>query len=212
MRLIFFLLRPVYYLLYHQLAWTYDFVAALVSAGHWNDWVRTALPRLHGRVLEIGYGPGHLQLAMHERGLQHFGLDESRQMARQAGRRLESAGIRPGLVRGLAQALPFRAAAFDALVATFPSEYIFSLEALAEMVRLLAPGGELVIIGSAWPTGGHLWARLAALLLRLTGQGAPMQAFIPGVVARFREAGLEVRSEIVEAPGGQVLMFLARPV
>jgi ubiquinone/menaquinone biosynthesis C-methylase UbiE len=211
MRLILFLLRPIYYLLYHQFAWTYDFVAAFVSAGRWNDWVRTALPRLHRRVLEIGFGPGHLQLAMHAAGLQPFGLDESRQMARQAGRRLKRAGLPQNLTRGLAQSLPFRAAAFDSVVATFPSEYIFDLGTLAEIARVLVPGGDLVIIGSAWPTGGHPWARLAGWLLRVTGQGAPMQTYIPGVIAHFREAGFQVRQEIVEALGGQVLMFLAHP-
>ena len=211
MRLILFLLRPIYYLLYHQFAWTYDGVAALVSAGRWNDWVRTALPRLRGRVLEIGYGPGHLQLAMSGAGLQPYGLDESRQMARQAGRRLRRAGLRPGLTRGLAQGLPFRAAAFDSVVATFPSDYIFDRRTLAEIARVLAPGGELVVVGSAWPTGRHPWAMLAGLLLRITGQGAPMQAFIPGVLDRFREGGFRVRQEVVAAPGGQVLMFLAHP-
>ena len=61
MRLIFSLLRPVYYLLYHHFAWTYDLVADIVSLGQWKDWVRTALPYLDGCVLELGYGPGHLQ-------------------------------------------------------------------------------------------------------------------------------------------------------
>jgi ubiquinone/menaquinone biosynthesis C-methylase UbiE len=208
MRLILFLLRPVFYLLYHQFAWTYDGVAALVSAGHWNDWVRTALPRLSGRVLEIGYGPGHLQLAMHAAGLRPIGLDESRQMARQARRRLLRSGLRPDLTRGLAQALPFREAAFDSVVATFPAEYP---AALGEIARVLAPGGEMVVVGSAWPTGSHPWARLAGLLLRLTGQGKPVQAFVPVVEARLRRAGLRVRHEIVEAPGGQVLVFVLRP-
>ena len=210
MRLLFFLLRPVYHLLYHQFAWTYDFVAALVSAGRWKDWVRTALPYLQGRVLEIGFGPGHLQLAMHERGLRSFGLDESRQMARQAGRRLRRAGLRPHLARGRAQTLPFAASVFDSVVATFPSEYIFDPGTLREIRRVLLPGGELVIVGSAWPTGSHPWARLAGWLLRVTGQGAPLQALIPGVAARFRETGFEVRHEILEAPGGQVLVFFAR--
>ena len=40
--------RPsfAYELLYHPLAWSYDWVAALVSAGKWRDWVLTSLPYL----------------------------------------------------------------------------------------------------------------------------------------------------------------------
>jgi ubiquinone/menaquinone biosynthesis C-methylase UbiE len=75
------LLRPVYYLLYHQLAWTYDFVTSVVSLGRWSDWVQSALPYLNGRVLEFGFGPGHLLPSLSENNLPAFGLDESRQMA-----------------------------------------------------------------------------------------------------------------------------------
>ena len=47
---------------YHEFAWTYDFVAAVVSIGRWNQWIDSALPFVQGRrVLEIGHGPGHLQ-------------------------------------------------------------------------------------------------------------------------------------------------------
>jgi len=75
-------------LLYHPFAWTYDLVAAIVSLGRWQDWLMQAMPYLSGRVLEIGFGPGHLQVALNEAGMQAFGLDESRQMGRQARRRL----------------------------------------------------------------------------------------------------------------------------
>ncbi len=66
MRLLQSLLRFFFSLLYHQFAWTYDLVSATVSLGHWQEWVRASLPYLHGRTLEIGYGPGHLQTYLHE--------------------------------------------------------------------------------------------------------------------------------------------------
>jgi hypothetical protein len=44
-------------LLYHQLAWIYDFAAWLVSAGRWNDWIRSAGELVTtGPVLDIGCG------------------------------------------------------------------------------------------------------------------------------------------------------------
>ena len=61
MSLIQILLQPIFHLLYHQFAWTYDFVAAFVSLGRWQDWVDAVVPFMSGRVLEIGFGPGHLQ-------------------------------------------------------------------------------------------------------------------------------------------------------
>lgn len=210
MRLIFFLLRPIYYLLYHQFAWTYDFVAAVISLGRWQDWVQTALPYLNGRVLEIGFGPGHLQLSLNEIKLPAFGLDESRQMARQASRRLRKRGAIFRLSRGYAQHLPFADGVFDSVCATFPAEYIFDPQALKEIRRVLVPAGRLIILPMAWITGTRLLERLMAWLFRVSGEApgkpGPVSAAIKD---RFAHAGFEVRSEIVERKGSQVLVIVA---
>ncbi|MGE5252199.1 MAG: class I SAM-dependent methyltransferase, partial [Bacteroidota bacterium] len=120
-------MRWFFHGLYHPLAFSYDWVAAAVSLGHWNDWGRMVLPYLHGgRVLELGHGPGWLQGPLRELGFQASGLDESAQMSRLAARRLRHGGqAQLNLVRGRTQALPFAAGSFDSLVSTFPSEYIF---------------------------------------------------------------------------------------
>ncbi len=210
MRFLVRLFRFVFTLLYHQFAWSYDLIAAIVSLGRWQDWVMTVLPHLDGRVLELGFGPGHLQVALHEKGVQAFGLDESRQMARQAAGRLARAGFSARLARGCAQALPFPAEFFDHVAATFPSEYIFDPRTLAEIHRVLKPGGSLVIAPVAWITGGRLLERMAAWLLRLAGLDLAARSWRPVIEARFIAAGFEVRSEIVKAPGGQVMLILAR--
>jgi SAM-dependent methyltransferase len=210
MRLVLFLFRTIFYLLYHQFAWTYDFVAAAVSLGRWNDWVYSSLPYLDGRILEIGYGPGLLQLSLHEKGLSVFGLDESRQMARQASHRLRKKGFPSNLSRGCAQHLPFPKNVFDTVVATFPSEYIFDPQTLREIHRMLVTGGELVIVPMAWITGRRPLERLAAWLFRVTGE-APGR---PGTIStamrnRFARAGFEVRSELISMRGSQVLVVIA---
>src|SRR5512143_1827971 len=97
-------LRLFFWHFYHGFAWTYDVVAAVVSIGRWNDWVRAALPYVEGaRVLEIGHGPGHLQLDLRQTGRQVMGLDESRQMGRLARNRLLRGRFTEiNLVRGIA--------------------------------------------------------------------------------------------------------------
>ena len=211
MRLIMLLLRPVYYLLYHQFAWTYDFVAGIVSLGQWKEWVRTALPYLEGRILELGFGPGHLQLSLHQRGLTPLGLDESRFMARQAYRRLREQGISPGLVRGLVQALPFPDAAFDSVVATFPAEYIFDPCTLEEVRRVLARSGKLVLLPMAWVTGIRPLERFIAWLMRVSGETTGRPGELPAAIKdRFTQGGFEVRNETIELPRSKVLVLVAK--
>ncbi|MCX6035252.1 MAG: methyltransferase domain-containing protein [Chloroflexi bacterium] len=210
MRLIVLLLRPIYYLLYHQFAWTYDFVAAVVSLGRWQDWVRTALPFLSGRVLEIGFGCGHLQLYLNEKKLPAFGLDESRQMAHQASRRLRKQGYLNRLSCGYAQSIPFAEGVFDSVVATFPAEFIFDPQTLEEIRRVLMPAGKLVILPMAWITGRRPLERLVAWLLRVSGEVPGKPGPVSAVTRdRFARLGFEVRSEIVEVKGSQVLVFVA---
>ena len=213
MRLILFLLRSSFYLLYHQFAWTYDLVAAIVSLGRWKRWVLSALPYLEGRILEIGYGPGHLQASLHSKGQSVFGLDESRQMARQANRRLLKMGFRSNLSRGYAQHLPFPQGVFDTVIATFPSEYIFEQNTLLEARRVLLTGGRLIILPMAWITGTHPLERLAAWLFRITGEAPgepkPISAAIRN---QFTRAGFQVRDEIIKMEGSQVLVIIATSV
>ncbi len=206
-----FLFRSFFYLLYHQFAWTYDLVAALVSLGRWRSWVSSVLPLLDGRVLEIGFGPGHLQLSLNERGMAAYGIDESRQMAAQAHRRLHRNHYSANLARGFAQQLPFPKNSFDTVVATFPTEYIFQLQALREIRRVLAPGGSLVVAPTAWITGTGPLERLAAGLFTVTGQAGAIEATLPGMQARIRSGGFSVRHELVELKGSRVLLIIARP-
>ncbi len=125
-------MRLFFRLLYHSMSWSYDLVAAVVSLGRWKDWVKRALPLLAGpRVLELGFGPGHMQGLLLSAGLSPFGLDESRQMARQAQKRLLRQRQNPRLARGLAQHLPFASGTFNSVVATFPTLYIVDPQTLA---------------------------------------------------------------------------------
>lgn len=178
------LMKFAFHLLYHSFAWSYDGVAALVSLGRWADWRRAALPHVIGpRVLEIGYGTGHLQADLLGLGCQAFGLDESRQMAALARQTLLDRGLQPSLVRGLAQAMPFAAERLDCVLATFPSEFISDAHSLSEIYRLLKPAGRLVVIPMAWFGGSSLPEKAAQALFQITGQTAK---FEDGLESRLR--------------------------
>jgi SAM-dependent methyltransferase len=72
-------------------------------------------------------------------------------MLRRAKHKARKVGLAPfRACRAKAQALPFPDASFDSLVSTFPSEYIADPETLAELSRVLRPGGRLVIVPGGW--------------------------------------------------------------
>ncbi len=184
------LLHFAFRLLYHELAWTYDVVSWLVSLGEWRKWQRAALPYVQGeRVLELGHGPGHLLWALQQANLQVVGLDLSPQMGRLARRRAPGAL----LVRGRAQALPFAAASFDTVLATFPTEYIVAPQTLTAVARVLVENGRLLIVPFGHLTGRTWLHRLIAWLFRITGQqteASPAQ-WEP-YLARLRAAGFAI--------------------
>lgn len=197
-----YLLRKFFYFLYHQFAWSYDFVAGIVSLGLWQDWVPSILPHLSGRdILELGHGPGHLQLTLRENNYNTIGIDESGQMVRLASARLYKAGYDPQVIRGLSQLLPFEDETFHHVVSTFPTEYIYRLETIAETFRVLTPGGSLIILPVAWLTGDHRLEHFMSWVYRITGQAPEWddRYLEPYSKAGFRTQTLkmEIRSSIV---------------
>ncbi len=188
---------------YHALAWTYDFVAAVVSIGRWRMWGRAALPYLRGRrVLELGFGPGHLLVEMRQSGFQAIGIDESPQMIRQAKRNLSRYNLPAVLSRGYTQSLPFAADTFDSIIATFPSEYIADPRTLAEVRRVLKENGRLVIVPVAWAAGTSLLERGSRWLFKVTGQGREgvkekITAFAAGYGFSAACLEVEIRHSIV---------------
>lgn len=205
-------LRLFFYLLYDPLAWSYDWVSAIVSMNHWQDWIHSVLPYLSGkRILELGHGPGHLQVVMQQLGYQVFGLDLSRSMGAQAQSRLDRFGFSAGLVRGKAQQLPFMTGVFDQIVSTFPSEYLFQHSTLSEINRVLVPGGLLVVLPVAW-IGHDSWVeRSLAWLFRITQQAPPREdmEWQIRLLDPFRLAGFDVRTETIALPSSEVLVVLA---
>jgi len=211
-RLLSSFLKLFFSLLYHQFAGCYDLVAWLVSLGRWQSWVRFALPYLEGpRILELGHGPGHLQEELHRAGKNPFGIDESWSMNRLAGKRISRASYQAQLVLAYAQALPFRDQSFDQAVATFPSEYIFEEATIAQIHRLLLPGGRLIVIPAAWITGASLLDRLAAGLFRLTQQAPPIRdsEYLAKACAPFQHAGFKVDVVMHKSVASEVMILIA---
>lgn len=129
-----------------SLAPRYDDAAAWVERrflARGRHWV---VPRAHGRVLEVGVGTG-ANLALYAADVRLTGIDASGPMLDQARRKVTSAACTVECLQvGDAGALDFEDGTFDAVVSTFVLCCVPSLEAaLAEAVRVLRPGGDLLL-------------------------------------------------------------------
>jgi SAM-dependent methyltransferase len=206
------ILRLFFYLLYQPFAWTYDWVASFVSNSRWKDWIAQTQTFVQGpNLLELGHGPGHLQLLLAQNPALHvFGLDRSKQMGRLAHRRLARAGISPMLTRATAQALPFSDGGLNTIVATFPTEYIADPATIQEMQRVLAPDGRVVILLASWITGHSLTDRFLAWLYRFTGQTLHPDEDLNLHNSPFQRAGFSIHTEYITLKDSRLLFVIAQ--
>ena len=205
------LMRFFFYHFYHRLAWFYDPIAALVSVGRWHEWGRAALSFMRGpRILEIGFGTGHLQVEMNQLAFHAFGLDESRQMVSLARNTLAKNNYPQALTRGYAQCLPFASQSFDTVAACFPSEYIINPQTLSEIWRVLRVSGRLVIIPVASIGGRSLADQASNWLFRITGQtDQPANRLRSRLTPALMNAGFQVEVFNVAIRHSHVMIILA---
>jgi SAM-dependent methyltransferase len=153
-----------------------------------------------GGVLDAGMGGGRLCVELDRRGWTVTGIDISPRMVELARARLSSA--RERLLEGSIERLPFADAVFDAAVATGVLEYVdHDLPgALAELARVLRPGGTAVISFPNYHSPHVIWRvrvlyPTVRLVKRLLGrQGPPRRRAVSfeELTAAVGGAGLEL--------------------
>jgi SAM-dependent methyltransferase len=192
--------------LYGPLVPVYDLVSRVGFAGEWARWQRTVLRFVTiGPILEIGPGTGDLLPVLTEQGLKPYGLELSPRMIARARRKLRVWGTPlPLLVRGRAEAIPFAPGSFGAVVATFPSAWVFRPATWEEIARVLRPGGDVAIVlgGELAPHGPGRRLRATAYRLLYGRQGDRLPA--PPASA------LGLRWEVVETRHGRAILLVGR--
>ncbi len=199
--------------LYHQFAWSYDIVAAVVSLGRWNSWIRAIVPYINGeRIVELGPGTGVLLSALASDSHFCVGVDESSQMLHQAQRRIRRTNSRNiHLIRGRGGSIPLQSHSYNVVVATFPTEYIYESRTIDEIQRVLRPGGQAVILISAQVGGGRLIEKLLRKIYAITRQSPDSDMDLEVFRHPYAEAGFTTRLEWITSGRDRLLILIAKP-
>jgi ubiquinone/menaquinone biosynthesis C-methylase UbiE len=171
-----------------------DQLSYLVRRQHVLDMLQRS--GVHGRVLDIGCGPGVLTAELMAREWRVTGIDLSAGMLAAASKSMSSLPQGSiGFAAAEATHLPFRDGVFDAVLCIGVISYVDDVAALlGEVNRVLRPGGQAVLqISNTWGVA-ELDGRLRAYFRRIVGrrQDATEQ-FHAQVLRSYRPRAFEAR-------------------
>jgi demethylmenaquinone methyltransferase/2-methoxy-6-polyprenyl-1,4-benzoquinol methylase len=141
----------------------YDVLNRLMSMGMDRRWRRLAAAAASPRdacALDIGAGTGDMALELRRQGAARVtGADFSPEMLAAASRKSAAVNARISWVLADALRLPFPDGTFDCVTNAFVLRNLADLRAgLAEMARVLRPGGRLVCLDMTQPPRGPFGA------------------------------------------------------
>ncbi|MHB8694095.1 MAG: class I SAM-dependent methyltransferase [Solirubrobacteraceae bacterium] len=145
----------------------------------WLELLSSAAPGAPARALDVGCGTGFLALRLAELGHTVTGVDFSPQMIERARDKADRAGLEIDFRVSDAVALDSAEETYDLLVAR---HVIWNLpdpeRAVAEWLRVLRPGGRLLLIEGRWADNEALQRSLARPRSRLLARAIDAAAAI----------------------------------
>lgn len=216
--------------LFGGIARRYDLLNDLQSLGLHRLWKRrlARLARIGPgqHALDVCCGTGDVTFALARTGARVTGLDFSPEMLAVARHRARANAGVVEFVQGDALALPFAEAAFDAVTISYGLRNLADFRAgLAEMARVLRPGGRLLVLDFGKPAN-RLWRALYFAYLRrvvplfgwlFTGRAAAYAYILEslrhfpdqqGVAALLGSVGLG-RVQVANLLGGAMALLVA---
>jgi len=189
--------------MFDAIAGRYDLLNHVLSAGIDRRWRRLAIRSLAlsgtERLVDVCTGTADLAIAAcaaQPGAARVVGVDFAAAMLRVGQEKVSRAGLRGSiaLVRGDATRLPLADRSVDAATVAFGIRNVENTTAaVAELHRVMAPGGRLAILEFAVPTlpgirGVYLWyfERVLPLVGRLVSRHRAAYSYLPESVAAFR--------------------------
>lgn len=197
--------------MFDAIAHRYDLLNRILSLGLDNGWRRATVAALEvnerSRALDLATGTGDLALLLAKHAGAVVGLDPSERMLAIAEQKIGEAGLaeRVSLVVGDAQKLPHDDASFDAVSMAFGIRNVPDrAAALAEIHRVLEPGGRVAILELSEPRSGlfgapvRLYVRQIVPLVGAILSGASEYRYLQRSIRAF-PAPAEFQTMMTEA-------------
>jgi demethylmenaquinone methyltransferase/2-methoxy-6-polyprenyl-1,4-benzoquinol methylase len=186
------LAEPQVEAMFDRIASVYDLMNSVMTAGMHQRWrERTAdLARVGpgSRALDVATGTGDLAIALAERGADVVGVDFAEKMLEIARRKAPALEFRSGN----ALALEFPDDSFDAATVGFGARNFDDLDrGLAEMARVVKPGGRVVVLEITTPQRPPLswffrmWFDTVVPLIGRVAGDPDAYDYLPSSVRRF---------------------------
>jgi demethylmenaquinone methyltransferase / 2-methoxy-6-polyprenyl-1,4-benzoquinol methylase len=177
--------------MFDRIAPVYDLMNRVMTVGLDQRWRRLAVSAVvepGDRVLDACCGTGDLAVAAVKAGAgEVVGLDFSTRMLERARKKQRSVTW----IEGDVLALPFEDESFDAATVGFGARNVADLEgALAELRRVLRPGGRVAVLEITTPRGVlapffRVWFEHVVPLLGRGFRGGSAYSYLPASVRRF---------------------------
>jgi demethylmenaquinone methyltransferase/2-methoxy-6-polyprenyl-1,4-benzoquinol methylase len=178
--------------MFDRIARVYDLMNTVMTAGMHHRWRRRAADLAAvgpgDRALDVATGTGDLALELRSRGAEVVGMDFSERMLELAREKAPDVSFE----QGNALELAYADGEFDAATVGFGARNFSDLRrGLAEMARVVRPGGRVVVLEITSPERPplswffRLWFdRLVPLLGRVAGD-PEAYSYLPSSVRRF---------------------------
>ena len=184
--------------LFDTIANRYDLITVALSYGLDRRWkrrlVRMADIRAGERALDLACGTGDLLFEAQQRGASVIGLDITFQMIRLARRKQTSQPRRSWFLVGDMVQLPFPSRSFELITTGYGLRSVPDLEeALAEIFRVLKPGGRMLSLDFNRPAHRLTWLLYYAYL---TCVGSILGALLHGDPDTYRYIPESIRTYV----------------
>jgi ubiquinone/menaquinone biosynthesis C-methylase UbiE len=206
---------------FNRLTPLFDFVAAVAVRDRAIKRRVLAHAAIAGgeEVLDVGCGTGTLAVAAARAApdVRVTGLDADPSILARARKKAAAAGLEIGFDEGMSIALPYGDASFDLVLSTLLFHHLpddAKRQTAAELVRVLRPGGRLVVGDLGRPQDRLM--RVSVLMTVQLLDGFPTTALnvrgeLPEVLAGADLEGVAVRDRMRTPTGTYEIMTASRP-